>query len=155
MQASHIQPEVQIAELSDEPDFFKYQARTSVDYSTPSHFWRIATGGLNTQALHHCLPYVSCCHYTDLYPAFEACCLKHGVTLHKRRHLIHATTTCIQHVWGLNQNRTAQSWSAPAWEQGQAGGPPPKSQYRMIFEGIVSSLGLSGASSEKLKADQS
>jgi len=140
-QASHIQPEVQVAELSDEPDFFKYQAKTSVDYSTPSDLWRLLTGGLNTQALHHCLPYVSCCHYTDLYPAFEACCNRHGIQLHKRAHLLHATSTCMQHVWGLNQNRSARTWDTSAWGAAvDPGAAPIKSQYRMIAEGIWASF---------------
>jgi len=102
-QVSHIQPEVQKAELAGETDFFKHQALTSVDYSTDSHFWRIFSGGLNTQALHHCLPYVSSCHYTDLHPAFNACCLRHGVVLNRRRSLYHAACTGLQHVWSLNR----------------------------------------------------
>ena len=101
-QVSHIQPDVQAAELQDEPDFFKRQATTSVDYWTTSRLARVASGGLNTQALHHSLPYVSSCHYTDLYPAFEAVCARHGVKLCLRRGLLHAASTGCKHVWNVN-----------------------------------------------------
>ena len=101
-QVSHIQPDVQAAELQDEPDFFKRQATTSVDYWTTSRLARVASGGLNTQALHHSLPYVSSCHYTDLYPAFEAVCARHGVKLCLRRGLFHAASTGCKHVWNVN-----------------------------------------------------
>ena len=49
---SHIQPEVQAAECVEEPDFFKRQARTSVDYQYTSQLWGFLTGGLNNQSLH-------------------------------------------------------------------------------------------------------
>ena len=105
---SHIQPEVQAAELQANPDFFKVQAMTSCDYSTSSQLWRVLTGGLNTQALHHSLPYVSCCHYTDLYPEFAAICQKHGVVLSSRRSIFHAASTAARHVWQLNRG-----WGPP------------------------------------------
>jgi len=108
-QVSHIQPEVQLAELQDNPDFFKRQASTSCDYSTSSKFMSILTGGLNAQALHHALPYVSSCHYTNLYPEFARICAKHGVVLSKRRSIFHAAFTMCRHVWNLNGG----------------GGPPP------------------------------
>ena len=78
------------------------------------------------------MPYVSCCHYTDLYPAFEACCNRHGIQLHKRAHLLHATSTCMQHVWGLNQNRSARTWDTSEWGAAvDPGAAPIKSQYRL------------------------
>jgi len=101
-QVSHIQPEVQAAELQNEPDFFKRQATTSVDYWVNSNFARIYTGGLNVQALHHSLPYVSSCHYTDLYPGFHAVCARHGIKIASRRSAFHAIATMAQHVWTTN-----------------------------------------------------
>lgn len=101
-QVSHIQPDVQAAELLHEPDFFKRQATTSCDYGVTSPLARVASGGLNTQALHHSLPYISSCHYSDLYPGFEAVCVRHGVQIHKRRSLLHAASTACQHVWNIN-----------------------------------------------------
>ena len=107
-QVSHIQPEVQQAELLANPDFFKVQATTSCDYSTSSKLCSVLTGGLNTQALHHSLPNVSCCHYTDLYPEFAAICAKHGVVLSTRRSILHAASTSARHVWKLNRG-----WGPP------------------------------------------
>lgn len=107
-QVSHIQPEVQQAELLANPDFFKVQATTSCDYSTSSKLCSVLTGGLNTQALHHSLPYVSSCHYTDLYPEFAAICAKHGVVLSMRRSILHAASTSARHVWKLNKG-----WGPP------------------------------------------
>lgn len=105
-QISHIQPEVQTAELqneqNEEPDFFKRQASTSVDYGTGSWLLSLATGGLNTQALHHCIPHISACHYTELYPKFAGVCAKHGVVLNTRRSLFHAAETCGRHIWKMN-----------------------------------------------------
>jgi len=101
-QVSHIQPDVQEAELQEQPDFFKRQATTSVDYWTTSAVARVMSGGLNTQALHHSLPYVSSCHYSDLYPAFQLVCARHGVELKLRRGLFHAVSTCCRHVWNVN-----------------------------------------------------
>jgi len=102
-QSSHIQPECQDP-MEDETDFWKRQARTSVDYSADSGFWTLMTGGLNVQAIHHCLPMVSCSHYKALYPKFEAVCAKNGIIIHKRRHIGHAMWTGMQHVWSLNNS---------------------------------------------------
>jgi fatty acid desaturase len=102
-QSSHIQPEAQVPR-NNEPDFWKWQAQTSVDYSVESYFWAVATGGLNMQALHHCLPHVSSCHYAALYPKFEAVCAAHGIIIPKRRNLAHSVSTCVQHVWSLNNS---------------------------------------------------
>lgn len=101
-QVSHIQPEAQLAETQLEPDFFKRQARTAVDYSTGSTFWGYMSGGLNLQSLHHCLPYVNSCHFGALYPKFEAVCARHGVVLVKRRGIWDAACTAMRHVWTLN-----------------------------------------------------
>jgi len=77
-QISHIQRECQEAEACDESDYFKRQARTSLDYSADSAIMGFLTGALNTQSIHHVLPSISSVHYRDLYPAFYALCVKHG-----------------------------------------------------------------------------
>jgi fatty acid desaturase len=79
------------------------QARTAVDYSSDSHLWRFLTGGLNVQTLHHVLPGVSNCHYTALYPKYEAVCRKHGVQLAQRRGVLHAARTALAHVHSINR----------------------------------------------------
>ena len=57
------------------------RAGDDVVHSTSSKLCSVLTGGLNTQALRHSLPYVSSYHYADLYPEFAAICQKHGVVL--------------------------------------------------------------------------
>jgi len=69
-QISHVQAPCQEAPTT--ADFFKIQARTSLDYGIDSELWRFLTGGLNVQAIHHVLPVVNSCHYTKLYPKFYA-----------------------------------------------------------------------------------
>merc|ERR1712150_43060 len=61
--------------------FAKRQVATSVDFAVGSYFWGFCSGGLNVQALHHCLPSVSQAHYRALYPKFQQVCKKHGVEL--------------------------------------------------------------------------
>jgi fatty acid desaturase len=79
------------------------QVLTAVDYSCESEVWRVLTGGLNVQSLHHVLPHISSCHYTALYPAFERVCQAHGLTIQKRDGLLHAMRTAFAHVWAINR----------------------------------------------------
>jgi linoleoyl-CoA desaturase len=78
-QISHIQEATQLKETLDEPDWIKRQALTSLDYSVNSDLWRVLSGGLNTQALHHSLPPICSCHFTRMYPRFLEVCKKHKV----------------------------------------------------------------------------
>mmetsp|Transcript_14362 Transcript_14362/g.18819 ORF Transcript_14362/g.18819 Transcript_14362/m.18819 type:complete len:461 (+) Transcript_14362:166-1548(+) len=104
-QVSHIHPETQSEETMGQDDWLKRQASTSMDYATGSHLWRVISGGLNTQSLHHCLPSISCCHYTDMYPKFEAVCKKHGVKLYKKPSLFHAFKAFMEYIGLLNINK--------------------------------------------------
>mmetsp|Transcript_95688 Transcript_95688/g.169101 ORF Transcript_95688/g.169101 Transcript_95688/m.169101 type:complete len:497 (-) Transcript_95688:213-1703(-) len=61
--------------------FAKRQVGSSVDYAVDSVFWSFVSGGLNTQALHHCIPSVSQAHYRALYPKFRQVCKEHNVDL--------------------------------------------------------------------------
>lgn len=61
--------------------FAKRQVLSSLDFSADSSFWGHVSGGLNTQAIHHCFPSVSAMHLRDIYPQFRKVCLKHGVKL--------------------------------------------------------------------------
>mmetsp|Transcript_10780 Transcript_10780/g.17390 ORF Transcript_10780/g.17390 Transcript_10780/m.17390 type:complete len:501 (+) Transcript_10780:114-1616(+) len=102
-QVSHIHPETQSEQTMGEEDWFKRQATTSMDYSTGSHLWSVLSGGLNNQALHHCLPSVSCCHYTDLYPKFQAVCEKHSVPLYRKPSLWHALKAFFGYINLMNE----------------------------------------------------
>jgi len=77
-QVSHIQEACQTDRVLDTTDFFKRQALTSLDYSMDSKFWSLLSGGLNMQSLHHSIPWVSSCHYHELYPKFRKVCTEHG-----------------------------------------------------------------------------
>lgn len=102
-QVSHIQEGCQTEEALDcGGDFFKVQASTSMDYSVDSSFWNLMSGGLNVQALHHCLPWVSSCHYTDLYPKFLKICIRHGAKPQTAPHLLSAMQSGIAYVIKLN-----------------------------------------------------
>lgn len=81
-QVSHLQEECHldpktVAQLS----FAKRQVMTSIDFAADSAVWGHISGGLNTQAIHHCFPSVSAMHLRALYPAFRKVCRKHGVEL--------------------------------------------------------------------------
>jgi len=101
-QVSHIQEGCQTDEALDSGDFFKTQAQTSMDYSEDSKFWNFMSGGLNVQALHHCLPWVSCCHYTDLYPKFLETCKRHGVQPQSAPNLLAAMQSGTKYVVKMN-----------------------------------------------------
>lgn len=81
-QVSHLQEECfeepgKPAQLS----FAKQQVASSMDFAPHSRFWGHVSGGLNTQALHHCFPSVSAMHLRELYPIFRQVCRDHGVLL--------------------------------------------------------------------------
>lgn len=80
-QVSHIQEEVQPEKPNE--SWMRQMVETSMDYSQDSLFWTFATGGLNIQSLHHCIPAVESSHYIELYPKFRAICEKHGVKIHE------------------------------------------------------------------------
>ncbi|CAM9299214.1 unnamed protein product [Heterosigma akashiwo] len=104
-QVSHIHPETQSEQTMGEEDWFKRQATTSMDYSTGSHLWSVLSGGLNNQALHHCLPSVSCCHYVDLYPKFQAVCEKHNVPLYRKPSIWHALKAFLGYINLMNERK--------------------------------------------------
>lgn len=81
-QGSHYQKECFLApEEMEHLSFAKRQVAASVDFEVGSSFWGFVSGGLNGQALHHCLPSISQAHYRALYPKFQRVCKKHGVEL--------------------------------------------------------------------------
>ena len=83
------------------PTFFKRQASTSLDYGVDSHVVRFLTGGLNVQSIHHVLPCVSSCHYTDLYPKFYHLCQKHGCQPAVKPNILAALASHLSHVYTL------------------------------------------------------
>lgn len=98
------QEECQLPEVENEGDWIKRQAMTSLDYSPTSAFWRIFTGGLNTQSLHHCMPGVSSCHYDTLYPRFAAICKKHGAAPVVSPSLWTAFNGFLTHISKVNES---------------------------------------------------
>jgi len=100
-QISHIQSECQSDETSGEVDYFKRQARTSMDYSTSSPFVGFMTGHLNVQSLHHTLPSISSAHYRALYPGFHALCVKHGCEPPQGKSIAHVMSKHLGYVWNL------------------------------------------------------
>ena len=61
----------------NEPDPYKRQAMTSLDYGAHSSLVSFLTGSLNVQSVHHTLPSISLVHYTALYDKFHAICVTH------------------------------------------------------------------------------
>jgi fatty acid desaturase len=75
---SHIQEECSVQYL--DKFWSQRQILHSVDYNVDSLFWNIITAGLNTQSIHHVLPYVHECHYPTMYPEYVYICRKYGIT---------------------------------------------------------------------------
>jgi len=87
-QVSHLQAECfPDAKAQAEPSFMKRQVTTAMDFSADSALWGHVSGGLNTQAIHHCVPSVSAMHLRALYPKFRQVCRKHSVELKEARSL--------------------------------------------------------------------
>jgi len=101
-QVSHIQEECQADEILNTTDFFRRQALTSLDYSVDSRFWSFLSGGLNTQSLHHCMPWVNSCHYTAIYPKFVQICKKHNAQPPTVKNLSAAVKGGVKYVVKLN-----------------------------------------------------
>mmetsp|Transcript_46149 Transcript_46149/g.136376 ORF Transcript_46149/g.136376 Transcript_46149/m.136376 type:complete len:479 (+) Transcript_46149:150-1586(+) len=96
-QVSHLQEECFLDEKERAKlTFMKNQAATSMDFSADSAFWGHVSGGLNTQAIHHCLPPISAMHLRSMYPKFRQVCKKHGVELKEAKSL-------SAFVWGFIQ----------------------------------------------------
>lgn len=79
-QVSHLQEECHSEDMAKQ-SFAKRQVATSIDFAADSAFWGHISGGLNTQAIHHCFPSVSAMHLRELYPKFRKVCKEHGVNL--------------------------------------------------------------------------
>jgi linoleoyl-CoA desaturase len=95
-QVSHLQADCHpdSPEEWDALSFAKRQVKTSLDFSPESLFWGRISGGLNTQAIHHCFPSVSAMHLRALYPGFRKVCQKHGVELKE-------ATSLGSFLWGF------------------------------------------------------
>jgi len=79
-QVSHLQEECFLdPKRKDELSFAKRQIFSSLDFAPESFFWGHVSGGLNTQAIHHCFPSVSAMHLRDMAPQFRIICKKNGV----------------------------------------------------------------------------
>merc|ERR1712232_1215222 len=94
-QVSHLQQECFLDEKKrDELSFAKRQVLSSMDFAADSFWWGHISGGLNTQAIHHCFPSVSAMHLREMYPKFRVICKKHGVQLKE-------ASSLWSFVWGF------------------------------------------------------
>merc|ERR1719203_622211 len=94
-QVSHLQEECFVDEKErSKLSFAKRQVTSSMDFAPDSSVWGHLSGGLNTQAIHHCFPSVSAMHLRALYPTFRQVCLKHNVALKE-------ATSLSAFVWGF------------------------------------------------------
>jgi len=100
-QISHIQDECQSASVATEPDYFKRQARTSMDYSVGSRVIGFLTGNLNVQSIHHTLPSIASAHYREMYPAFLEVCIKHGCEPQSCPTMAHAIYKHLTYIFRL------------------------------------------------------
>lgn len=92
---THLQEECFTSEKDrSKMSFAKRQVATCMDFAPSSLFWGLISGGLNTQALHHCVPSVSAMHLHKLYPTFKKVCKKHGVPLN-------VAPSLSKFVWGF------------------------------------------------------
>lgn len=81
-QVTHLQEECFISEDKKKSmSWAQRQVSTCIDFAPDSVVWGHMAGGLNTQALHHCIPSVSAMHLRSLYPKFRRVCRKHDVDL--------------------------------------------------------------------------
>jgi len=78
-QGAHLNADSQKA-VADQ-SWAKKQVSTSVNFHPTSHFWWLASGGLNMQSLHHLVPDIGSSHLMDLWPKFSDICIKHNVEL--------------------------------------------------------------------------
>jgi len=78
-QVSHLQEECFFDPNDEKLSFAERQVKSSKDFSADSAFWGHISGGLNTQAIHHCLPSISAMHLREMYPKFRQVCKAHGV----------------------------------------------------------------------------
>lgn len=104
-QISHVQEPCQDPSNLEDPDFFKRQVRTSLDYAVDSDVWRFLTGGLNLQSIHHVLPSVSSCHYTALYPEFHRLCQKHNCLPPRKPTIVAALMSHLAFVFRLGTTK--------------------------------------------------
>jgi fatty acid desaturase len=57
------------------------QVEASLDYAQDSRLVTYLTGGLNSQGLHHCLPFLSSSRFVEFYPVYRGICARHGVAI--------------------------------------------------------------------------
>jgi len=103
-QISHIQEACQNANVAHEPDAYKRQVMTSMDYSPDSRLVGFLTGGLNMQSIHHVLPSISSTHYRKMYPKFREVCIKHGCMPPQAASPLHCVASHILYVYRLGSN---------------------------------------------------
>jgi len=99
-QVSHLHSSTQSA--LKEGEWAAHQVRCCVDYAQGNRFVTFLTGGLNSQGLHHCLPFMSSSRFVDFYPVYRNLCKKHDVQLQETRSFTDAFRSYIHHITELN-----------------------------------------------------
>ena len=105
-QVSHIQEACQSDATLSEPDPYKRQAMTSMDYCEASPIAAFLTGQLNLQSIHHTLPSISLVHYRTLYPKFHAICVAHGCTPQRATGACDVISKHLSYVYRLGRGDT-------------------------------------------------
>mmetsp|Transcript_55863 Transcript_55863/g.120813 ORF Transcript_55863/g.120813 Transcript_55863/m.120813 type:complete len:527 (+) Transcript_55863:133-1713(+) len=80
-QGAHLQKDCMVGKEEEFKSWARRQAATSVNFGVGSGLLCFVAGGLNMQSLHHVLPGVSSCHFSDLWPKYKEVCRRHGVEL--------------------------------------------------------------------------
>ena len=105
-QVSHVQAAAQ-APQAPGTHWARAQVAASVDYAQGSRLVTFLTGGLNSQGLHHCLPFLSSSRFVDFYPQYRAICEKHGVAILETRGLGESLGMFWGHVGALARKDAA------------------------------------------------
>jgi fatty acid desaturase (delta-4 desaturase) len=105
-QVSHVQEAAQ-APRAPGAHWARAQAASSLDYAQGSRLVTFLTGGLNSQGLHHCLPFLSSSRFVDFYPQYRAICARHGVGILETAGLGQSLGMFWGHVAGLARKDAA------------------------------------------------
>lgn len=101
-QISHVQEVAQGATTKEE-HWTRRQVKSSLDYSQDSHLVSYLTGGLNSQGLHHLLPFLSSSRFVDFYPTYRRICKKHDIQIHESKSFFHSYYSFWMHVGALSE----------------------------------------------------
>ena len=105
-QVSHVQEAAQRPQPRG-THWARAQVASSLDYCQGSPLVTFLTGGLNSQGLHHALPFLSSSRFVDFYPTYRAICARHGVALLETRGLGDSLGLFWAHIAALAQKEVS------------------------------------------------